>query len=359
MKKLTFLLALIISFIYIGNVSAKVCRYEEVYIATINDNKEYDVETFEISNGEDKAGLKINITGSNGSISWSQANSVTIKNWNKSCKALTSGSQTPCNSETTGLVYNADLTDSCPGYVIITTYKNSYEAYIASDKNDFNIIKQYEIKYGKHSSIGTIYGYQNVDQDGKDTEDYATSCKDYGKENCENNRNFACMWVEKTVNGKEWNYCNYDKLTYVSCGTVMDLPSKLPSITSFLVNILKIATPIILIVVSMLSLIKAVAASKEDDIKKAQNTLIKRLIAAALVFFIIQITQFVMLKVSDEKTEHDDMKACLSCLLNNSCAPNLYYKTQGVDLKSLKKDDYKDGQNFTCTYQNGEVTSCF
>lgn len=132
--------------------------------------------------------------------------------------------------------------------------------------------------------------------------------------------------------GYVWNeneygeYCNVDNLIYVSCGDARDIPSQAPKIISFMVNLLKIATPIILIIVSIISLVKSLAASKEDEIKKAQTSLIKKCIACAMAFFVISIVQFVIMKVADY-TDKDGITACMSCFLNNDCNTNVYYKT--------------------------------
>ena len=146
---------------------------------------------------------------------------------------------------------------------------------------------------------------------------------------------FACVWNET----KYGNYCNTDNLLYVSCGSAFDIPYQVPGLVSFGVNLLKIATPIVLIITAIISLVKALAASKEDDIKKVQTAIIKKVIMAALVFFIISIVQFVMLKVADGG-EKDDLSTCMSCMLNNDCEANVYYKTNV-------------GGTYFCTYVNG------
>ena len=56
-----------------------------------------------------------------------------------------------------------------------------------------------------------------------------------------------------------------------------------------LIPILQIGIPIVLIVFGMLDLGKAVIASKEDEVKKAQQMLIKRAIYAVSVFFVVTI----------------------------------------------------------------------
>lgn len=59
------------------------------------------------------------------------------------------------------------------------------------------------------------------------------------------------------------------------------------------IPLLQIGIPIVLIVLGMIDLGKAVIASKEDEIKKAQGMLIKRLIYAIAVFFVVTIVTVV------------------------------------------------------------------
>ena len=78
----------------------------------------------------------------------------------------------------------------------------------------------------------------------------------------------------------------------------------------------KILTPLILIFISIISLLKAISAGNEDEMKKVQKGLIRKIIAAVMVFFIISIVQFVIMKVADDETETANLKACLNCFLN-------------------------------------------
>ena len=56
----------------------------------------------------------------------------------------------------------------------------------------------------------------------------------------------------------------------------------------------KIIVPILLILLGTLDFAKAVIASKEDEMKKAQSTFIKRVIAAVGVFFVPVIVDLLM-----------------------------------------------------------------
>lgn len=161
--------------------------------------------------------------------------------------------------------------------------------------------------------------------------DYSKPCIYYGnKTACDKTTKhgkFACVWVDnEDYDFLTKGYCNVDNLIYVGCGGASDIPIQVPSLISMLVNLLKIATPIILIFISMITLVKAMSAGKEDEIKKATNSLVKKIIAAALVFFVVAIVQFIVSKVAEDD-EYEGFDDCLNCFLNNSCSENMYYKT--------------------------------
>ena len=60
-----------------------------------------------------------------------------------------------------------------------------------------------------------------------------------------------------------------------------------------IVTFITVLVPIILIVVGTFDLLKAVTASKEDEIKAAQKLLIKRVIYSILIFLIVPILNLV------------------------------------------------------------------
>ena len=60
---------------------------------------------------------------------------------------------------------------------------------------------------------------------------------------------------------------------------------------------IKYILPVIVIVMGIIDFIKAIAADKEDEMKKAQGAFVKRLIAAALVFIIPLIIEFILDKM--------------------------------------------------------------
>ena len=69
-----------------------------------------------------------------------------------------------------------------------------------------------------------------------------------------------------------------------------------------LIPVIQIGIPIILIVLGMFDLAKAVVASKEDEIKSAQKLLVKRVIYAIAIFFVVFLVRVVFNVVTGSGT---------------------------------------------------------
>lgn len=98
-----------------------------------------------------------------------------------------------------------------------------------------------------------------------------------------------------------------------------------PNIVSLIISLIQFGIPVILIILGMMDLGKAVMAQKEDEIKKGQGTFVKRLIAAAIVFFVIFIVKMVIGLVAP--TNSTNIINCIDCFTNakvdgtKSCIP--------------------------------------
>ena len=89
------------------------------------------------------------------------------------------------------------------------------------------------------------------------------------------------------------------------------------SVVGYFVLIIKIVIPLLLIVLGMIDLGKAVISSDEKAIKSSTNILIKRFIAAVVIFFIPTIVNavFSVLEVMGD-TEKSDYNVCVKCVTN-------------------------------------------
>ena len=103
----------------------------------------------------------------------------------------------------------------------------------------------------------------------------------------------------------------------ITCGdgSIVTNPM-IPKLVTTAINLIKIVVPILLIVFGMLDLGKAVMAQKEDEIKKGQQTFVKRLVAAVVVFLVVFIVQIVFNLVSND--ENGNIWGCVDCFINYS-----------------------------------------
>lgn len=81
--------------------------------------------------------------------------------------------------------------------------------------------------------------------------------------------------------------------TDVDCSAGSELVQAM-AIVRLVINVICIAVPIVMIVLGTIDLFKAVTAGKDDEIKKKQQTLIKRIIAGVLVFLVPTIVSLLM-----------------------------------------------------------------
>ena len=88
-------------------------------------------------------------------------------------------------------------------------------------------------------------------------------------------------------------------------------------LVGLVVYILKIVIPLILIILGMLDLGKAVVSSDEKAINKAVGTLIKRFIAAVVIFFVPTIVNgiFTVIGIIGGNSKND-YQTCVQCLTN-------------------------------------------
>lgn len=93
----------------------------------------------------------------------------------------------------------------------------------------------------------------------------------------------------------------------------------IPALTSTVVSIIQWVIPVILIVLGMIDLGKAVTSNDEKQMKEAQKTLIKRVIYAVLVLFIVAIVRFVFSALAPDNTSKSNVSGCINCFINKEC----------------------------------------
>ena len=104
------------------------------------------------------------------------------------------------------------------------------------------------------------------------------------------------------------------------CSTVFEgikLDTMIPNTVHTIITIIKIAVPILLVVLGSIDLLKGMISQKEDEIKKGQHTLIKRIIAGVLIFFVVTIVQLVISLVTNS-SDSQNIWSCANCFLNGT-----------------------------------------
>lgn len=122
---------------------------------------------------------------------------------------------------------------------------------------------------------------------------------------------------------------NAESINYVACGESTDIPASLPVLSSNLINAVKIAVPIILIIMGMIDFFKATVASDEKAMNESKQKFIKRAIAAVVVFLVIAIVQLSFNFLSNYNDIGGNITSCMNCFLNNDCQAGVTYDSNG------------------------------
>ena len=99
-----------------------------------------------------------------------------------------------------------------------------------------------------------------------------------------------------------------------------EVPGTLQNIVHYVYLGIQVVVPILLIVFGMIELAKAITAQKEEEIKKAQSSFLKKLVLAVLVFLVFTIVQLVFNFATGDLEENDksNVWGCMCELVKGS-----------------------------------------
>jgi len=167
---------------------------------------------------------------------------------------------------------------SCPAYQgIYDDIEDNYSYYKESNYKNTTFISNANNLINKIKGLCyNILAYSDVGRPCTD------ACLNFKNQLTESKKIYG---IDTSSNKKE--YCGFSQ--------------KLALYIRNIVKWVKYIIPVIVIVLGILDFIKAIAADKEDEIKKAQGRFVKRLIAAALIFIVPLIIGFVLDKMGFEE----------------------------------------------------------
>ena len=121
------------------------------------------------------------------------------------------------------------------------------------------------------------------------------------------------------ISGNAETYDNFDPDGIVSCGEnlITGIPTMITQTVRIAYIIIQVAVPVVLVVMGSLDLFKGISAQKEEEIKKGQQMFIKRLVAAAIIFFVFAITKVIISFAADGTSSK--ILNCAECFLENKC----------------------------------------
>lgn len=209
------------------------------------------------------------------------------------------------------------------------------EAYMACFDNSIDEINTC-IQNAYSFGIGGFNSFTNCYQQVNPLMKKCASKNEIGNENQDTNQN----------NNSSNSTNDHRPYEVVSCGGGIELPSDLVNLISIVITALQVAVPIILVVMGMLDFAKATAASKEEDIKKGQQTFVRRLIAGACVFFVIFVVKVTIGALNTD--DSNQLLACVDKLLNGTSglSKEEQFEIQQESLKSECEELYATGGNW-------------
>lgn len=110
----------------------------------------------------------------------------------------------------------------------------------------------------------------------------------------------------------------------VTCGSSTNIPAALPTFIYNIINLIKIAVPVVLIILGMIDFAKATVSQDEKQMKDSQAKFIKRAIAAVAIFVVVAVTQLLFSIIGTDST--NDMVSCINCFTNKVCRSTDKYK---------------------------------
>ncbi len=125
------------------------------------------------------------------------------------------------------------------------------------------------------------------------------------------------------------------------------IPGDLVRIIHYIYLAIQVVVPIILIIFGMIELAKSLASQKEDEIKKAQGSLFRKLILAVLVFLVFSIVRLVFNFATSDNEDAESVWSCVSQLINGDCG------------NSGDSDASNVSFNFTCSGDEGSYDAEF
>lgn len=96
------------------------------------------------------------------------------------------------------------------------------------------------------------------------------------------------------------------------------IPGDLVRIIHYIYLAIQVIVPVLLIIFGMIELAKAITVQKEEEIKRAQGSFMKKLIVAVIIFLVFSIVRFVFYFANSDK-DSAKVWGCVNQLIDGNC----------------------------------------
>ena len=223
-----------------------------------------------------------------------------------------------CCDTKTGTVKNGLTDTQCAsnGYKKVaagTCYKTVTETICASDMTESECAGRGE--WDRNNNCCKYTSTTNVNQENNAATNPNNPGNQYNNQDNNNNNNNNNNATPQEKNGDGSSLWDNTKPAPsiegteidISCGGLKDVLGLIKTIY----NLIRYATPVVLIILGSVDFFKAVMAGKEDDIKKNQKRFVSRLILAVAVFLLLSVFELIASILS--KAGVGDGESWLTC----------------------------------------------
>lgn len=141
------------------------------------------------------------------------------------------------------------------------------------------------------------------------------------------------------------NQNNYNYILDVSAIDALSCSNenvmKVLELFSVLFIILKVAIPLIIVILGIISLAKVIISDDQNMLSNAISSLIKKFLIGVFIFFIPTLISTIIGYIDDADNVRSEYRACTECLLNSNCT--------GSSIDSTTEENHDSITNNTTT----------
>ena len=149
------------------------------------------------------------------------------------------------------------------------------------------------------------------------------------------------------------NQNNYNYILDVSAIDALSCSNenvmKVLKLFSVLFIILKVAIPLIIVILGIISLVKVIISDDQNMLSKTVSSLVMKIILGIFIFFLPNLISTIIGYIDEANNVKSEFAVCSQCLLDYSKCPGYSTNTKQKDSANNKINNQKQNKNNTTT----------